>query len=212
MIYFNKFAKGRAPYGARLFPPRGRRGGISTMPACVPRPDDWGTLMYFPGDPNPAEEATRYPRQVCRPRTGGSEEGAPPFPLVLVGGLGTSVQNQNRRMPGTGARPRSPATCPLVAGGSGTRLGPAASRPGTVVPSDPGPDRALRYSLVPQEGWAQLGALPPSGNGRGPGTKPPRTYSIAYWGPPMVGSHTQSRSDTSWARDRSVWWRRCNYS
>ena len=28
--YFNKFAKRRAPYWARPFPPRGRRGGIST--------------------------------------------------------------------------------------------------------------------------------------------------------------------------------------
>ena len=52
------------------------------------------------------------------------------------------------------------------------------------MPSDPGPDRALRYSLVPQEGWAQLGALPPSGNGRGPPLGPTALHigDPLWWG------------------------------
>ena len=168
-----------------------------------------GHAHVFPRGTEPSGGSDEVPKAGMPPSNGGERRRSAPFPPGSGRRSWNLRTDYNRRMPGTGARPRSPATCPLVAGGSGTRLGPAASRPGTVVPSDPGPDRALRYSLVPQEGWAQLGALPPSGNGRGPGTKPPRTYSIAYWGPPMVGSHTQSRSDTSWARDRSVWWCYC---
>ena len=94
-----------APHMGRASSLPGGGGGAFQQCLRVPRPDDWGTLMYFPGDPNPAEEATRYPRQVCRPRTGGSEEGAPPFPLVLVGGLGTSVQTRIEECRGPGLDP-----------------------------------------------------------------------------------------------------------